>query len=99
MEVRMLVSLGKGLLLAGSLVLLTACSNGGKLSLEAGARKSSKGTPFVQVNQGGKALVIESGKTATTGVHGWVAVQSVASKNITDTGGNKIILNKTAAYH
>lgn len=95
----MLRHLGKGLFLAGSLVLLTACNNGGKLSLEPGARKASKGTPFVQVNQGGKSLVVETGKTATTGVHGWLAISAVSTKNIEDTKGNTIILNKTSAFH
>jgi hypothetical protein len=95
----MLVSLGRGLLVAATLALLTACNSGGKLSLEPGARKASKGTPFVQVNQGGTVHLVESGKTETTGVHGWIAVQSVSSKSITDGGGNQIILNKTSALH
>ena len=95
----MLATIMKGIFLAGSLAFLAACSNGGHLSLEAGARKASKGTPFVQVNQGGKALIVETGKTATTGVHGWVAVQSVGAPNIADSSGNNIVLNKTSAFH
>lgn len=74
--------------------MLAACSGGGSLSLEAGARKIAiKGSPFVSLNQGGKALIVEQGKTATTGVHGWVAVQSVAQRNLTGTNGTSLILN------
>lgn len=86
------------LVLGGLVAFLSACNNGGNLTLEPGAVISKrKGSPFVQVNQGGKALIIEQGKTANTGVHGWVAVQNVASKNLNDGSGNKIIMNKTSA--
>jgi hypothetical protein len=88
----------KILVLGGLVAFLTACNNGGNLSLEPGAVITKrKGSPFVQVNQGGKALIIEQGKTATSGVHGWVAVQNVASKNLNDGSGHKIIMNKTSA--
>lgn len=82
------------LLVLGALAaVLTACNNGGNLTLEPGAVVSKKkASPFVQVNQGGKALLTGSG-----GVTGWVAVQSVASKNLNDGSGHKIIMNKTSA--
>lgn len=88
----------QGFWVMAAALFLTACNSGGQLSLESGARKSSKASPFVQVNQGGRALIVEDGKTATTGVHGWVAVQSVASRNLTDPGGNSMVTNKTSAF-
>ncbi|NJL24984.1 MAG: hypothetical protein HC902_07295 [Calothrix sp. SM1_5_4] len=51
----------------------------------------------MQVNQGGKALVVEQGKTATTGVHGWVSVQSVSSQSLSG-GSAAMVVNKTSAY-
>lgn len=85
--------------LAAGLLVLTACSKGGNLTLEPGARiVKTKGSPYVTVNQGGKALVVEQGKTATTGVHGWVSVQAVSSRNLSSTGGNTMVLNKAQAY-
>lgn len=90
----------QALILGAFAAVLTACNNGGNLTLEPGAViNKKKGSPFVQVNQGGKALVIEQGKTASTGVHGWVAVQSVASKTMTDGSGHRIIMNKTSAVN
>ncbi|MBX3022960.1 MAG: hypothetical protein KF799_14895 [Bdellovibrionales bacterium] len=86
------------LVLGGLAAFLSACSNGGNLTLESTAVISKKkSSPFVQVNQGGKALVIEQGKTVSTGVHGWVAVGNVAAGSIKDTvSGNQVILNKAA---
>jgi hypothetical protein len=84
---------------AVGMLLLAACSKGGNLTLEPGARiVKTKGSPFVTVNQGGKALVVEQGKTATTGVHGWVSVQAVSSRNLSSAGGNTMVLNKAQAY-
>lgn len=78
-------------------LVLSACSNGGELNLEPGARKDkTQGSPFVQLNSGGKALIIEQGKTATTGVHGWVTVQPISSTQMTSSSGTKLILNKTS---
>lgn len=89
----------KSLLVLGAILTLTACKNGGDLTLEPGARPNKvQGSPYVQVNQGGKALVVESGQTASTGVHGWISVQAVKSTQMTNAGGTtKIILNKTQA--
>lgn len=85
--------------IAAGMLLLAACSKGGNLTLEPGARiVKTKGSPYVTVNQGGKALVVEQGKTATTGVHGWVSVQAVSSRNLSSTGGNTMVLNKAQAY-
>ena len=69
--------------------LFAACSKGGQLSLEAGARRLTPTSvgPLVQVNQGGKALVVEQGKTPDTGVHGWVTIQAVQSRSISSTSG------------
>ncbi len=62
---------------------LSACSKGGDLVIEPGARPGKfKGASYVQVNQGGKALVVESGQTADTGVHGWVTIQPVSSRRV-----------------
>jgi hypothetical protein len=84
---------------AAGLLLLAACSKGGNLTLEPGARiVKTKGSPYVTVNQGGKALVVEQGKTATTGVHGWVSVQAVSSRSLSSVGGNTMVLNKAQAY-
>lgn len=90
----------KTLLLAAAVATLTACSAGGDLTLEPGVRKpaSGLGSPFVQVNLGGKALVIEQGKTATTGVHGWVTVQPVKASNLSSSNGTTATLNKTQRY-
>lgn len=90
-------NVGKTLVLTALVAFVSACSNGGNLTLEPGAViTKKKGSPYVTVNQGGKALVVETGKTATTGVHGWVAVQSVASRSLADSSnGNTIIVNKT----
>ncbi len=89
---------GRHLMLAGAVLFLAACSNGGNLTLEPGAKKVvTNASPFVQVNLGGKALVVQQGKTASTGVHGWVSINAVSSKNLTGTGGTQMIMNKTQA--
>ncbi len=94
MRNRALNSLG----LLGVLLFTAACSKGGNLTLEPGARKiNSKGSPFVQVNQGGKALIVEQGQTATTGIHGWVTVQSMSSRSLSSASGHTAVINKTAA--
>jgi len=96
----MLGALTKGLLALGTVALLAACSNGGEVTIEPSARKFLvKGTPFAQVNEGGRALIVERGKTAKTGISGWVAIQSVAATQTTDARGNKMVINKTAAFH
>ncbi len=87
------------LLIAGVALVLTACSNGGNLNLEPGAKKvNSKGAPFVTVNQGGQALIVEQGQTATSGVHGYVTVQAVTASNLSGGAGQpQVILNKAQA--
>jgi hypothetical protein len=88
----------KGLTLLALSMFLGACSKGGQLTLEPNARiVKSKGSPFVTVNQGGKALVVEQGQTAATGVHGWVTVQTISSRTMTSTSGHGMVLNKSAA--
>ncbi len=79
-------------------MLIGACSKGGQLTLEPNARiVKSKGSPFVTVNQGGKALVVQQGQTPTTGVHGWVTIQTVSSRSMTSSSGHNMVLNKAAA--
>ncbi len=81
--------------LLGVLLFTVGCSKGGNLTLEPGARKiASKGSPFVQVNQGGRALVIENGQTVATGVHGWVTVQAVSSRQLSSGSGHTAVINK-----
>ena len=91
----MLAKLHPTVALAALALLLSACSNGGNLTLEPGAVVTKKkGSPFVQVNQGGKARI-----ESASGVTAWVAVQAVASKNLSDGSGHKIIMNKTSAVN
>ena len=45
-------------------LVLSACNNGGNLTLEPGAVvNKAQGSPYVRVNLGGKALMVEQGKT------------------------------------
>lgn len=87
-----------GLVLVAMAVTLSACKNGGDLTLEPGAtRKVAKGSPYVQVNNGGKALIYESTRTpatATQGVHGWVSVNAVTSQPLKDANDNLILMNR-----
>lgn len=90
----------QGLMLISALAFLSACSGGGTLSLEPGAKKvTSKGAPNVTVNQGGKALIVEQGQTATTGVHGYVTIQAVTARNMASvqSGGATAVLNSSQA--
>lgn len=84
-----------------AILLLTtaACSKGGNLVLEPGGRNRNpqKGSPFVQVNQGGKALLVTNGQSETTAVHALnVTVQPVSAKNLNAVGGSghSAIINK-----
>ena len=71
------------ILLATASMALTACSNKGSLNLEPGAVKvASKSSPYVRLNVGGNAMVVEQGQTPTTGVHGWISLQPVSSKSL-----------------
>lgn len=79
--------------LLGASLFLAACSKGGELVLEPGAKiVKSKGSPYVSVNQGGHANLTSAG-----GVRGWVTIQSVSARNLS-SGTHNMILNKTAAY-
>jgi hypothetical protein len=85
----------QGLMLVALAATLTACKNGGDFTLERPHKDKSQGSPYVQVNQGGKALIYEASRslaTATQGVHGWVSVQPV-SAHLTGAGGTNIIMN------
>lgn len=87
----------RGLALSVVALTLTACQNGGKISINPGARTviSSSGSPNVRINDGGAALVVQSGATPDTGVHGWISIQSVSAQNATDSNtGTTIRLNK-----
>ena len=96
----MVISLVRGLVLSGLVAGLAACNNGGDVVYTRNAKsRVVKGSPFAHLNEGGKALVVETGKTATTGVHGWVSVQSVAAQRATSsTEGTTMVINKAAAY-
>lgn len=84
--------------LAATMVILTACNNGGNLSLESGAVVTKKkGAPFVTINQGGKSLVVENGRTYENGVHGWISVQTVSSRGLADGAGSRMVVNKTSS--
>lgn len=85
--------------LVAAALLLSACNNGGNLTLEPGASRGlSQGSPYVQVNQGGKALIVEQGQSASTGVHGWVSIQAIKSQDMSSNNGTLVILNKSAAF-
>lgn len=82
-------------LAALSAALLTACNSGGEIALESNAAKRIKGSPFVTVNQGGKALIKDS-----AGNYGFVTVQAVAAKQIKSSAdGSRAVLSKTSAYN
>ena len=71
---------------------LGACSKGGELVLEPGAKiVKSKGSPSLRINDGGKALVVQQGQTPSTGVHGWVSIQAVSSKTLSGGGHQALI--------
>jgi hypothetical protein len=85
----------RSMLLISSAIVLTACKNGGDVTLESGAHVvKSQGSPYVQVNEGGKSLIIENGKTVTTGVHGWVTVQAITSTHLSSSSGTNLIMNR-----
>jgi predicted small lipoprotein YifL len=84
--------------LISAALLLSACGNKGNLTLEPGARKiATKGSANLTVNQGGKALIIEQGKTAETGVHGWISIQSMSARNLSSTSGHTLFINKPSS--
>ncbi len=84
------------ILLAAASMALTACSNKGSLNLEPGAIKvASKGSPYMRLNVGANAMVVEQGQTPTTGVHGWISLQPVSSKSLASGSGAQLIINKT----
>ena len=93
----MLAHLTKGFLMVSSVALLTACHNGGSLSLEHPTTES-RAPASVQVYQGGKALITDSG-TGATGVRGWIAISNISGTNMTDVNGNKMVLNKAQMVH
>lgn len=77
------------------LLTTAACSKGGNLVLEPGARTpKTKGSPWVAVNQGGKAYLVDTGPTAQ-GVNGFISIQPVSSRNLSG-GGNTAVINKVA---
>jgi len=87
-------------LLLFSLLALTACGKtGGKLTLDPDfVRNETKGSSFAEVNQGGRALLVEAGKTVTTGVHGYASVQTITAGTLkASSGGTKIILSTPQA--
>jgi predicted small lipoprotein YifL len=88
----------KALALTVALLSTAACSKGGNLVLEPGARAPrTKGSPFLNVNQGGSMHLVEQGKTETTGVHGYITVQAVSARNLAGANGVTGVINKTTA--
>lgn len=90
-------------LIATTLVLsLTACSKGGKLVLDtSGVVKTiPKTSPVVAVDQGGKASIVQTGQTTSTGVHGYVSVQAVKARTLNSVapGGNKAVINTPQSH-
>jgi hypothetical protein len=74
-----------------------ACSKGGNLVLEPGGRQPKTfGVPTVRVNQGGKAVIIQTGGafTTDTGVHATVSVQAVSAQNLSGAGGVTGVITK-----
>lgn len=91
-------SSSKAVALIITLLSTAACSKGGNLVIEPGARAPRvKGTPFLSVNQGGTMHLVEQGKTETTGVHGYITVQAVSARNLAGANGVKGVINKTTA--
>lgn len=77
---------------------LTACKNGGNVTLESTNRNNqSQSSPYVQVNQGGQSLIVQTGQTANTGVHGWVTIQAVTSQNLVG-GSVGAVVNHSQAF-
>lgn len=68
---------------------ISACSKGGELVLEPTARKNSKGSPFVSVNQGGKAYI-----SSASGHHATVTIQATGARNLSSTAGHSATINK-----
>ena len=68
-----------------------ACSKGGTLSLEHPITTPAKriNRPTSTTSLGGHSMVIEQGKTKTTGIHGWVGVNAVTNTTLTG-GGYKV---------
>ena len=85
-------------ILLALLVSTAACSKGGNLVLEPGARApSNKGTPFVRVTQGGHAQIIQSGHaSASTGVHASITIQPMSSHQLEGSTGHKAVINKAS---
>lgn len=84
----------RGVALFIMLMTTAACSKGGNLVLEPGARAPrSKGAPAVRVNYGGAASIVQQGQTTATGVHGWVGVEVVTSSKISSASGHSATIN------
>lgn len=85
-------------LLMALLVSTAACSKGGNLVLEPGSRPAkSTGAPFVRVNQGGKATIIQTGgHNVSTGVHASITVQPMSAQNLSGAGGVTGVINKAS---
>ncbi len=89
--------ISRGVALFIMLMTTAACSKGGNLVLEPGARPiKSKGSPFVNVNQGGKALLVQEFQTVDTGVHGFVSIQPMSSRSLSSGSGHTAIINKVS---
>lgn len=82
-----------------SVLALVACSKGGQLNLEIPRAATPPaapmtGAPNVTTTLGGKSLVVEQGKTKTTGYHGWVSFNVVEGKTL-QGGGTTMRMDKS----
>jgi hypothetical protein len=83
------------MLAVAAVVVLSACNSGGELAIESNSSKRIKGSPFVTVNQGGKAMIKDA-----SGNYGFVSVQAVAAKQIKSSAdGSRAVLSKASAYN
>lgn len=74
---------------------LVGCSQGGQLNISSSSfTGKTKSTPFVQVNEGGKALIVEQGKSASTGIHGWMTIRPEGGGVAFDGDGKKMMFNR-----
>ena len=69
-----------------------ACSKVGSLTLEhpESSTGPSTGKPFFTTSLGGHSMVIEQGKTKSTGYHGWVGMNAVTQTQLNGGAGYKV---------
>lgn len=89
-----------GLVAMWAISSLAACSKGGQLDLQPGARAEKSGlAPSAAIDLGGKALIIENGYTADNGVHGWATIQTTSSAELSSSSGDGMVIGKPSAAY